>query len=326
MTVMTVPEGHPDTAPSPDERGPAGFRPWVAGLSLGSPRRAGELVLVPLLHNHFPAVPDVPMHEAIAREEFGILEQGRGTVHRVVARNSGSTDVLVPEGETLVGCKQNRMVVWPVLVGAGTTAPVSVASIERGRWRQVGPAFEPGVIPIGPHIRRRFQPDAAATLAHLGGPRIDQRRAWNDMDRRLRDWNVHSPTADYHAGLEARTSDLRNRLGRLQPLPGQVGVIAVHEDRLLGLEAVAHPDTWWSLAPRVLPAYLLGATSGRLYPDFQRLPRGTPAQWLEAVIRAATEARKAFGRGYDMVIRGSGITGSCLWHDGSARHLVVFPS
>lgn len=305
--------------------GADGFSNWLSGLTAGPPQSVGELTLIPLSHVHAPARPDRLIDEAILQGQLDLVEQGSGTVQQVLARNHGDVDVLVLEGDTLVGCKQNRMVAWSVLVGAGTSVPISVGCMERGRWNHGGAVFHPGAMAVDPHIRRRSKRETSASMAYPGGPRLDQGRAWSDVDGKLREWHVSSDTDDYYTGLMTRMVDARVQLLRLKPEPGQVGVIALHGDRLLGLETVAHPDTWAVLAGRVLPAYALGAESARLDPDFGRTKGRTPAEWLGIVGNAGRRMQPAKGKGYDLVLRAPGITGSCLWHEGAGRHLTVFP-
>jgi hypothetical protein len=111
----------------------------------------------------------------------------------------------------------------------------------------------------------------------------------------------------------------------LQPVPEQVGVVALHGDRLLDLEVLGHPDTWRSLVGRVLPSYVLGAESARRDPDFQRVPALPDAgAWLEALARSAVEQRRAAGKGIDLVLRGDAVSGTCLWEGGAVRHMAVF--
>ena len=307
-----------------DQGGPAGLRTWLSALTIGAPQRVGELTLVPLLHSRVVQQADILIEEAISQGQLDIVEQGSAAVQQVLARNRGDSDVLVLEGDTLIGCKQNRMVAWSVLVGARTTAPVSVGCMERGRWGRAGPAFMPGEMMVDPHIRRRSKRETSASVARLGGPRLDQNRAWRDVNCKLREWKISSGTDDYHAGLLARIADTRARLRHIKPAAAQVGVIALHQDRLLGLEAVAHPKTWDVLARRALPAYTLGAESARLDPEFRTLRGQSPGEWLAAIVKGASTARLARGRGYDIVITADGVTGSCLWHEGAARHVTAF--
>ena len=220
------------------------------------------------------------------------------------------------EGDTLVGCRQNRMVAWSVLVAARSVAPVSVGCMERGRWSTGGRHFLAGEMTVDPHLRRRTKRETNATAASHGGPRLDQGRAWSDIDAKLGEWRVFSASADYHSGLASRVESSRRQVRELQPVPGQVGVVALHGDRLLGLEVVGHPDTWRALAGRVLPSYVLGAESARRDPEFQRVPRLPDAGGLARGTRgvaggdsAARPGRVRSGAG------GNTVSGSCRWKE-----------
>jgi hypothetical protein len=310
-------------ASRPDDPAPS-FRQWLTGLVPGKPWTTGELTLVPLTLSD-PGPRDVLLPEAIARGELELVEQGSGVVQRVIARNRGARDVLVLEGDTLVGCKQNRMVAWSVLVAARGAAAVSVGCMERGRWSTGAGQFVAGEMTVDPHVRRRTKRETNATAASVGSPRLDQGRAWSDIDSRLEEWRLSSPSVDYHSGLVGRAGSSRRQVQDLQPVPGQVGVIALHRDRLLGLEVVGHPDTWRALAGRVLPSYVLGSESARRDPEFQRLPALPDASaWLAALARSPVEQRPAAGKGIDLLLRGGAVSGTCLWEGGAVRHVAVF--
>ena len=302
-----------------------GFRNWLLELDLGNPWTGRNLTLVPLILSRPSGPRDILLPEALATGALEVVEQGSGHVQQVLARNHGPHDVLVLEGDTLVGCKQNRMVAWTVLVAAGTSAPVSVGCMERGRWSAGGGSFSSGAMAVDPLLRRRTKRETNASALSPVGPRMDQSRAWQDVDERLNEWDAVSPSADYHTGLARRSEDSRRLVQELKPLPRQVGVIALHGSRLLGLEVVGHPDTWRALSTRVLPSYALGADSAGRDREFQKLPAlPQPAAWLAAVSHSAVEARRAAGKGTDLLLRDDITSGSCLWEGNAVRHLAVF--
>jgi len=310
----------------PAEEAAESVTTWLSGLSTGPAQQIGELTLIPLIHPKVPSRPDILIEEAMSAGQLEIIERDGGTVQQVLARNGGMTDVLVLEGDTLVGCKQNRMVAWSVLVGSGSTVPVSVGCMERGRWSRGGPAFKAGTMSVDPHIRRRSKRETSASALSPTGPRLDQGRAWSDVDDKLRQWNVSTESDDYHAGLLTRVAKTRARLQHVLPVPGQIGVMALLRQQLLGIEIVGHPETWSRLARRVLPSYALGAETAADDPDFGWTGRAAPEEWLGALARARLDLWRARGKGLDGTITSGGIRGSCLWHEGVVRHLAVFPN
>jgi ARG/rhodanese/phosphatase superfamily protein len=300
---------------------------WVSTITLAAEQQAGDLTVIPLCGGHPSDGPDVLLADALRRGALEVAEQGAtGTVPEVLGRNLGTTDVLVLEGDTLVGCKQNRMVAWSVLIARGGTAPIRVGCMERGRWAACGRSFDAGDLMVDPHIRRRTKHETNAAVRACGVPQLDQMRAWGDVDRKLAAWKTASRSADYHAGLEAWRSELHDLAAKLRPVPGQIGILALCRGRLLGIEAVGHPETWKALSPRVLPAYVLGAESARSEPDFERIPALPPRRWLDLCARATLDARPARGLGTDVTLTTPGLSGSGLWHEGGLKHLVIFAS
>jgi hypothetical protein len=57
-----------------------------------------------------------------------------GSVPNLRVINRGDGPLLIPEGEILVGGKQNRVVNVTVLVAAGATFTLPVNCVEQGRW------------------------------------------------------------------------------------------------------------------------------------------------------------------------------------------------
>ena len=58
-----------------------------------------------------------------------------GSVPELNVSNKGNRPILIPEGEILVGAKQNRVVNVTVLVAAHSEFTVPVSCVEQGRWR-----------------------------------------------------------------------------------------------------------------------------------------------------------------------------------------------
>src|SRR6516165_7284350 len=58
-----------------------------------------------------------------------------GTVAELRVRNSAKNYVFIPEGTTLVGAKQNRVVNLSVMLAPDTVTVIPVSCVERGRWR-----------------------------------------------------------------------------------------------------------------------------------------------------------------------------------------------
>ena len=78
-------------------------------LSPTAPQRHESLTVYPLLSPDGGGLGCVLLPDAIRAGTLRITEVGQGSVPELVAINTGITDVLILDGEQLIGAKQNRM-------------------------------------------------------------------------------------------------------------------------------------------------------------------------------------------------------------------------
>src|SRR5690606_12314841 len=64
-----------------------------------------------------------------------------GVVGELEAVNDGDVDVLLLDGEEVVGAKQNRMINLTILVPARSRVRIPVSCVEQGRWSMKQQAF-----------------------------------------------------------------------------------------------------------------------------------------------------------------------------------------
>jgi hypothetical protein len=118
---------------------------WLQGLRVGESRREGDLEVAPLLAEGAGAPPGLLLtRQAVEAGLLEIVERGEGVVQELLAWNRGDRPVAILEGDTLVGCKQNRVVAHSVIVAPGTSLGVPVGCMEQGRWARETRRFAPG--------------------------------------------------------------------------------------------------------------------------------------------------------------------------------------
>ena len=298
---------------------------WIKGLTLEAVQQMGSLELVPLRIERPTGERDVLLHEALAAGVFEIRERKGGVVGEVEAVNKGGQPVLILEGETLVGCKQNRVVAASILVPPRATVVVTVGCMERGRWSERGGTFRAGGARMDPKLRRSTLLEMNVARLEHREARLDQSRLWQDVDCRLSETGVRSASADYHRTVEQLAPDAADSSRQFIPVRGQVGVVALWRGKLLGIEIAGHPDTWTSIAGRALPALVMASDAADAHEGAR--PPGEPRQtreWLGALAGASVTSRPSRGTGLDLTIRGDRIEGAALWHDGRPLHLIAF--
>ncbi|MBI5711387.1 MAG: hypothetical protein HZC42_13970 [Candidatus Eisenbacteria bacterium] len=292
---------------------------WLGRLRPEASRVAGPLEIFPLRLEGAPGPSYLLLHQAVKAGHVEVVEQGGGVVNEVVVCNRGPAPVLVPEGSSLVGAKQNRVVVETTLIGPVQTVPVKVGCVQQGRWGGASSRFAVGDLPVEPALRRHTVAEAAAK-GH-----VDQGRLWADVARALSAHGVRSATGDYMAGAAAHRREAEDRARAFDQVPGEVGILALAHGRLLGLEVFGHPDTWAALRPVVMPSYLLAVEALALQPGARAgAPERAGTDWIARIATALVQARPSRGLGAQLALTGRGFAGAGLWAADALAHLAVF--
>jgi hypothetical protein len=309
------------------ERSPSAPEIWLGRLRLGESQAAEPYNVYPVcLEDEGPAPQLLLTHQAIAAQVLEIVEEGEGDVQALTARNTGKQPVVVLEGDTLVGCKQNRVVARSVILAAGADVIIPVGCMEQGRWSWKTGRFGAGAMRMSPTMRSGTTREMlAAKKRHFAKARLDQGRLWEDVDAHLTAACVASPTSDYHSAVEEKGREHRERAARvLQRQPGQVGVLVMAEGHFLGLELAGHPATWDELADRTLPAFLMDPH----WVDQALADRPGPGRsaedWLSLLQETPLTSTKGLGLGQEVDLEAPGLGGSGLWHDDQMIHMAVF--
>jgi hypothetical protein len=329
----------PVKAPSGNADGPDGgsrgsgsddldLREWLGALRLAAVQQIDDFEFAPLVAGETTRAPRfVSADEALKSGQVVIRETDGGVVQKVEAWNRGREFVIILEGDTLVGAKQNRVVAHSVIVPPGRRVKVPVGCMERGRWSRGLGAFDLGAVKMASSMRRASVSEKVASRRLGLGPQLDQAGLWGRVAECLSTEGLRSDTSDYHRVIEERERDIHEVIDRVVPVSDQVGMVFLWQGRLLGIELTGHPETWTSIARRTISSFVLGARSiGRARePESAGSVRRTPGEWLAAVRDARIETKPGLGAGTDVDLSGPGFIGSGLWHEGGLAHLAVFP-
>ena len=304
--------------------GTAGADGWLGRLRLGEPRREGALEIVPLLRDGDDPPPGVLLaRQAVESGVLEIVERGEGVVQELLAWNKGERPVAILEGDTLVGCKQNRVVAHSLIVAAGTRLGVPVGCMERGRWRHETPRFTVGEMRMTPDVRSRTLHDVRTSFSTSGERRLDQHRLWRDVDDTLTACRTLSPTSDYYEIVKREGRGARERAASFAPAPGQVGAIVLDDGALVGLEVTAHNALWSAMAEATLSSYFVGLHRGG---SARGAARATAGEWLACVQSARVTTSPGLGLGTDLDVEGPGLAGVGLAFGALPLHVAVFAS
>ena len=109
-------------------------------VQLGDPVEHRGIVITPLFPRRAPKAAYLTLDEALPLG-LRVTEIDRAGSFRSLPSRIRSTDVLLYDGEELVGAKQNRILNVTVLVAAKSHIRIPVSCVEQGRWQAQSAVF-----------------------------------------------------------------------------------------------------------------------------------------------------------------------------------------
>src|SRR4051812_30575849 len=124
-------------------------------IQLGEPVEHRGIVIAPIFPRSQPGAEYLTLEEAIPLG-FRVEEVDEaGSVPELVVHNPLEADVLLYDGEELLGAKQNRILNVTVLVAAQSLTRIPVTCVEEGRWSTRTALFQSAPHMSYPELRRR---------------------------------------------------------------------------------------------------------------------------------------------------------------------------
>jgi len=260
--------------------------------------------------------------DAIEAKQARVEETSEaGDVPLLAVTNDGAMPILIPEGEILIGAKQNRTVNLTLLVAGKTQMRMPVSCVEAGRWSRKSRHFEAKAW-AHPKLRELKVRSAQFYRSTTGEARSDQGAVWNEINEHLEDCDIPTSTRDLamsFEGAEGRVGEYRERI----ELPKEAcGFLAARGDEVVGLDLFDAPETLHKLWRRMSDAYFVESTRERQHK--KRTPRKVAEEFLGAVEEHLAPADKQPQLGFEMELVNGALSGSALWYDGAICHLSAF--
>ena len=287
-------------------------------LVLDKPHVAGPLALFPIFSDA-PAAPDyLPGPRAVDLLEVSEREDG-AAVPELLVRNLADAAVLLVEGETLVGTKQNRTLNVSVLVAPHHKTVIPVSCVEAGRWDAPQRAKRsPRHAPSG---LRSFKTESVNRSVERGaGRHSNQGEVWAAVDSYATRFSVDSPTAaleDVHRSVHA---DVERLARDLEPATEQRGVLMAIGSTVRSLDLFDKPDSLAAYWDSLVRGYALDALGQPAATATFADAKAFAARLNEATLSEVPGA----GLGEELHLTSSDIVATGLRWQGAVCHLAAF--
>ncbi len=245
-----------------------------------------------------------------------------GQVHELLLHNRGEKPVLAPEGEILIGAKQNRVINVSIIVAAHQSTRIPVSCVERGRWRYSSRKFQSAFY-AHPKLRSKKLRSTLEIRFQTGEARSNQGEVWQEVSDQLHAMNASSATdsvTDGYQSYEERIKEYREKFS----LPKETaGVLVCSGDQVVGLDYFGSPEMFHDCWERIADSYFMEAANN------PNPKKKTSDKCIEPFLSQVREniqlCNQSIGVGNELAVQGERITGAGVWHSDSLCHLSVFP-
>lgn len=297
---------------------------FVENLYTGEPVLFGQLKVTPVFIRRETAPPPLlEFEQALARGLVEVTEVSEGgSVPSLFVKNSADRDVIIIDGEMLVGAKQNRVVNTTIVVPAGASVEIPVTCVEQGRWRYSSRNFSSGRSHSSSSLRSLKHRTVTDSLRASGRYTSDQTSVWGDIRAKMGRMGSTSPTMSLTDVYESSVSDrdearLAEEVGAR---PGQVGYFAHVREGFAGGDVFGSEELCRAKLVKLLRGHYLDSLDAQL-----EFPRLSFAEVLGQVRAARPEQFAAVGKGAELRFETAAVQGACKLIDDAIPHLAVFP-
>lgn len=299
--------------------------PWSAQsladeVSTGKLLSDGALEIVPLFRRQASKLEYQTLDRAVQSSDVEITEvSSTGRVPTLLIVNHGNFLVFIPDGSTLTGSKQNRVVNTSVLLPAKSTTEIPVSCVEQGRWRSVAPRSAPTGFG-DKDMRRLMCKGTTESLKSSGRVQVDQSAVWDHVSETMHSTRTQSASCDYEAAL-AQVEQMATPARAPIELPKDAcGVALVVNGGIEAVDLFDKPSTLAEVWPRLERGYRMTSYRSAAAPR----GKGRAEDLLTAAAKGDVETFASIGVGQNLRFTAKEAVAAALVYEETPVHVSVF--
>lgn len=273
------------------------------------------------------------LDDAISTDKFVVQEVSEGgSVPELMVNNClTDADVLILQGEQLVGAKQNRVVNVSIIVPRAASIKIPVSCCEQNRWSYKSRNFSSSNSPLYASLRKRSSEAVHESLKSKRGFQSDQSGIWNSVREKSERMSSASKTSAMEDIYAANEADLGAYEAAFKAQPGQMGFISAIDGNIVGCDVFGADEILPKVYQKLLRGYILDAIDIDRNPKAEGVAPGKPVavplnakKFLSKVLTAKKEFFKSPGEGDEIRFEDKKMSGFALMRNKSLVHMAAF--
>lgn len=302
----------------------------VNQLKIGAKQTYENMTVFCLLSASEAGVDFITLDDALTNHSLVISEVSEGgSVPQLKVTNPSDKNVLLLDGEEVVGAKQNRVLNATIMIAPKSETIIPVSCVESGRWHYRSKKFESQSRTMSAALRKSKSDSVTRNLEDGRDFMSNQGLVWREIERKYQRMSVDpSPTMAMSDLYETVKVSSEQYLKKFFPVISQIGMIVLIDQEIAGVEILNHFDSFSRNHNKLVNSYVLDAieTNGERFNPGLRSLRFRAGKFLEAASNAEIMHRPSVGLGTDMRLKSKKLTGAGLEYEKQILQLSIFPS
>jgi hypothetical protein len=296
----------------------------LRSLEIGQPQHFRNLTAFPLLRRDTKQADYITFSQAVQKGTASITEVSEGgSVPELLLDNTGDENVLILDGEELIGAKQNRIANLTVLAAANSKTVLPVSCVEHGRW-----SYRSADIKTSGRTKyNRARAAKAGALKHnqknTRPPGAHQGMVWDNIAAKQARMSVRSETSAMADMFDQHETPIEDYTRAFKAETCQVGVLFAIDGEAEGLDLFDAPETFASILPKLVRSFAIDALE-TANGETEAAGLSTASQFLDRISAANADNYPGVGLGTDLRLTAPLVSGGGLVYEEQLIHLVAF--
>jgi hypothetical protein len=310
------------------------FGDYLKTLSLGEPEAHKNMTVFPVFTTNPQRNGYALLDEAVKTGKFRITEvTEEGSVPNLKVVNDLDSDVLILDGDILIGAKQNRSVTTTIIIGKKTSSVINVNCVEQGRWSYKGRFFMAGDRPVYSKLRAAKARSVTMNLKRSNEFVADQGAVWDSISMKEENLSMSDETfkPSGTSAADELYSSYDERIKKFDkafsPKSDQVGFVVLIGGRVAGCDIFGNPGVLARVYAKGLRSYVLDAIEQSYEKNLKAAagdPKRKAATFLAGIRRLKPEAFPSTGKGVNVRFEGKASYGFAALDGDQVVHVAAF--
>ena len=298
---------------------------YLNHLTLGAKQVYRNMAVFPLLCGRENTSDYLLLDEGLEGNLIVITEVDKsGSVPELKVENRSEKNLLILDGEELVGAKQNRIVNVTILIAAHASLTVPVSCAEQGRWSYQGQRFMSKERVMPPRMRMKKNTAVYNSLVNNGTFEANQSETWDMIEEKMCGLGIDSATAAMGDIYEHELDIIDDYLKHFTIEDHQVGIMVMINNQVIGCDCFGKHNSLKKTFPKLLKSYVLDAIDANANTKKVLSSPQKASSFIDDVRNCLTQERPSISLGTDLRLVSQKVIGSALSVKDEIIHLTAF--